>query len=672
VSTLKDIQRLERILEKQTGKAVRPLRTDGYVNAMNQYGTTRDTSERYEFKQEPAVPDDYLAAYYEGNGLFAKIIDAPAEEAIKHGFQLGINDQKIEDFYTSALDELDWEETAMTALKWARLFGGSIVVMLINDGRGLDEPLDWKNIRSIDDLRVYDRSVIQEDTSSMFSYTPDDPFRTRASRLGMPEYYDIFSKYGTFRVHDSRCLVFQNGILPENTTNSVYQLWGVPEYIRINRAIRDAEIAHGSAVKLLDRSVQAVYKMSNLAAELATEEGEKRVLRRLQAIDMARGLLNSITIDAENEDYDFKTFQFSGVSDVIDSTCNFLSALTNIPQTVLFGRSPAGMNSTGESDLENWYGFVERIQSRMVRKNLRYLLSVLFQAGVACGEVDEVPPLKIKFNSLWSMSENEVAELEQTKANTQQTKAQTAQIYMENQVLDPSEVRKKLAASDEFDIETILDEEDVSDDLFINVPSDDDGDEDSMLEDFFGESEAAEIEKGSAPDAAPAATKLPQDMSDEELERVSAAQRDDEDTDLPPSANGSVGVLVVSEGGILSGIRTEGFCHGLLCGSGGHVEEGETHEQAAIRETLEEFGILPKDLMFIGYGPYEPDTGLKPAIYLATEWEGDVQSLDGEMSDLCFRSLEELNNADSMLFQPFKDSLALLMTVLEPREDDSS
>ena len=27
---------------------------------------------------------------------------------------------------------------------------------------------------------------------------------------------------------------FKNGILPENTTNSVYQLWGVPEYIRLN------------------------------------------------------------------------------------------------------------------------------------------------------------------------------------------------------------------------------------------------------------------------------------------------------------------------------------------------------------------------------------------------------------------------------------------------------
>ena len=45
-------------------------------------------------------------------------------------------------------------------------------------------------------------------------------------------------------------------------------------------------------------------------------------------------------------------FQFSGVSDVIDSTCNFLSALTSIPQTILFGRSPAGMNATGDADLE--------------------------------------------------------------------------------------------------------------------------------------------------------------------------------------------------------------------------------------------------------------------------------------------------------------------------------
>ncbi len=665
-AALKNVRGYERLLEKQTGKTIRPFRGDGYVNVLNRYGTEKDTTERYEFKREPSVPDDFLASYYEGDGLFAKIIDAPSEEAIKHGFTLGLSDTKIEEFYTSALDELNWDETVMTALKWARLFGGSIIVMLVNDGRGLDEPLDWKNVKSIDDLRVYDRSVIVEDTSTMFSYNPDDPFRTRASRLGMPEYYDIYSKYGTFRVHDSRCLVFQNGILPENTSNSTYQLWGIPEYVRINRAIRDTEVAHGSAVKLLDRSVQAVYKMANLAAELATEDGEQRVLRRLQTIDMARGLLNSVTIDADGEDYDFKTFQFSGVSDVIDSTCNLLSALTNIPQTILFGRSPAGMNSTGESDLENWYSYVERIQRRMVRKNLRYLLSVIFQAGVACGEVDEVPPLNIKFNSLWSMSENEQAELEQTRANTQQTKANTAKIYMDAQVLDPSEVRKKLAASEEFDIDTILDETETDDDLFPDAPTGPVLDKEA----FFGKSEAADIEEGSSPDAAPAATKLPQDMSEEELQRLSAAESNTDENDVEDDVNGSVGVLVVSDGCVLSGIRKGDFCRGLVCGPGGHLKADESPEEAAIRETYEEFGITPKELIPIGKGPFEPDTGLEPDLFLVTEYEGEPKNQDGEFAELRFRSLSELAEMNKLLFQPFKDGLDILLASLN--EGDTS
>ena len=139
-------ERLERgkaIIQQKKGlQSVRPFRKDGYINVLNKYGTSRDNSESYEFVAEPVIPDTSLTIQYEDNGLFAKIIDTPAEEAIKHGFTLeSTKDQKIEDFYTEALDELDWEETAMTAIRWARLFGGSIAVMMINDGRGIDEPL---------------------------------------------------------------------------------------------------------------------------------------------------------------------------------------------------------------------------------------------------------------------------------------------------------------------------------------------------------------------------------------------------------------------------------------------------------------------------------------------------------------------------------------------------
>lgn len=723
------VKRYAHLIEMQTGKAVRPYRADGYVNMMNKYGTSKDTTEGYRFRAEPVVPDELLTMYYEGNGLFAKIIDTPAEEAIKHGFTLeSTKDQKIEDFYTEALDELDWEETAMTAIRWARLFGGSIAVMMINDGRGIDEPLDWRNIRSIDDIRVYDRSVIQPDYQSMFSYDPRDPFRTRGSRLGMPEFYHVTSRTGTFTVHDSRCLVFQNGILPENTTNSIYQLWGIPEYVRINRAIRDAEVAHGSATKLLDRSVQAVYKMKDLAAELATEEGEDRVLRRLQTIDMARGLLNSITIDSEGEDYDFRQFQFSGVSDVIDSTCNFLSALTSIPQTILFGRSPAGMNATGDADLENWYNYLERIQKRMVKKNLRYLLSVIFQAGVRTGEVDEVPKIKVEFNPLWSLSDTEQADLDQKRAQTQFTRAQTAQLYIDKQVIDPSEVRAKLADSEEFDVENMLDEYD-DEDLFPDEPAEGGQVSGDVGQSVFEQGQFADYSKGvdpkkatedpsllnremldklsakyaegtsteehkkdpggdgEAPTAAPAATKLPQDMSDEERQqsaanapqnRAKASVQDvkgDGNTSTPEDTKACVGVLAVSQGKVLSGTRKTEFGHGLICGPGGHIKEGESPKQAAFREAEEEFGISPKELIPLGRGPVEPDTGIQPYIFLCTEYEGEPNCVDGEMADPQFRTLEEIELLTPSLFQPFADDVKLLKAVLrgecDPFETDA-
>ena len=688
ITQLDRIARYADLIQKQAGKAVRPYRADGYVNMMTRYGTQKDASEQYKFVPEDAVPDELLTMYYEGNGLFAKIIDTPAEEAIKHGFELkDVSDQAVEDFYTEALDELDWEETAMTAIKWARLFGGSLAVMLINDGRGLDEPLDWRHIQSIDDIRVFDRSVIQPDYTTLFNYDPRDPFSTRGSRLGLPEYYQIFSKYGSFTVHDSRCLVFQNGILPENTTNSIYQLWGVPEYIRLHRAIRDAEVAHRSAPKMLDRSVQPIYKMQNLAAELATEEGESKVLRRLQVIDMARGLLNSLVIDAEGEDYDFKTFQFSGINDVVSASCNMLSALSNIPQTILFGQAVGGMSSTDDTSMENYYNYVERIQRRMLKSNLRYLLSIIFQAGLATGEVDEVPKIKIKFNPLWSLSDVEQADLEQKREQTKFTRAQTAQIYVNMQAIDPSEVRQKLADSEEFDVEAMLDEYD-DDELFpeqiaTENPVDaqgqpvqpgtgtsifEEGNFAEYVQDVSVEEHNADLETGgNAPAAAPAATKLPEDMSAEEL--VEKAEKGVDNTDgaagIINRPKESVGVLVISDGKVLSGTRHNDFGYGLVCGPGGHVEPGETPTQAAFRETEEEFGISPKELIPLGLGPYEPDTGLRPHLYLCTDYDGEPNCLDLEMSGARFRTMEELDELAASMFQPFADGLKILKTCID-------
>lgn len=639
-------ERGREILRRKNG-AVRPHREDGYVNLLNKYGTKQDNSEAYKFEREPVIPDMQLTGLYEGNGLFSKIIDTPAEEALKHGFDLNLKSDELNAFVEDALDDLEWEERAATAIKWARLYGGALIVMLIDDGRGLEEPVDWEHIRSIDELRVYERSIVQPDYASLYQQDYGGKgVGNRVSKFGQPEYYYVSSIYGSFKVHESRCLVFRNGVLPEQTSNATYLFWGMPEYVRIRRALRETVTAHTDSVKLLERSVQAIYSMKGLASLLTTDDGENQVLKRLQLVDTSRGLLNSIAIDSEGEQYDFKTFQFSGVKDVIDATCNMLSALTNIPQTILFGRSPAGMNATGDSDFESYYNFVEKIQRLMLKRNLRTLLDVVFRAGIASGDVAEEPDYKLEFKPLWSLSDTEQAAVDQTKAQTALVKAQTAQAYVDMQALDPTEVRRRLASDEEFDVEDIISEDD-EDDLLQSLL----GTEPSTMSDV--EAAQKNIEQGQAPggeeqSATVAPTATPP-----------ATNADATDTDY------GVGVLVVQDGRFLCGTRLKG---GSVGGPGGHIEAGESPEDAAIRETQEEFGITPKDLMPVAFlsdlkPPYCPSH-----VFLCTDFDGSIRCADGEMISPGFITAEKVAELSTQnperLFPPFAQSIAALLDVL--------
>lgn len=656
----KDVARGRQVLRETKGKAVRPYRGDGYTNVLNKYGTTQDNSEAYRYEREPIIPDMQLTSLYEGNGLFSKIIDTPAEEALKHGFNLNLNSDELDNFVEECLDELEWEEKAATAIKWARLYGGSVIVMLIDDGRGLEEPVDWQNIKSIDELRVFERAVVQPDYASLYMQDYGGKGNVnRTSKFGEPEFYYVTSMYGSFMVHESRCLVFRNGVLPEQVSNTTYQMWGMPEYIRIKRALRETVTAHTDATKLLERSVQAIYSMKNLASLLATDDGEDQVVRRLEVIDMARGLLNSIAIDADGENYDFKSISFSGVKDVIDSTCNMLSALTNIPQTLLFGRSPAGENATGASDLENYYNFVERIQKLMLKRNLRYLLDVVFRAGVASGEIDEEPDYKLVFNPLWSLSDAEQATVEQTKASASLTKAQTAQIYVDMQALDPSEVRRKLASDDEFTVEEIIDEED--EDLYSAMVEVQNGQVESEVEAAEANAEQQELPGGSeqsVPNEAPAAAE------------VAADEDEKSDAAIPTT----VGVLVLRDGKVLTGVRKSDFYPFTIGGPGGHIEKGETPEQAAVRETQEEFGITPTELI-----PLTVRTGLAeefgvPEYFLCTQYDGEIDCADHsevvapQMSDLG-EVLKAVSDERESLFAPFADSIRVLNDILSQEQE---
>lgn len=653
---------LDRRLKLQRGAAIiegtqDKFRQDGYSNMLNKYGTAQDNSTAYQYNQEIISNDLELIRLYEGNGLFTKIIDRPSEEAVKHGFDINYGDESIAEYVDDRMDALELEEKFSTAEKWARLYGGSIIVMLVDDGRGLEEPLDWNNVRSIEELRVFERAIVQPDYSSMYHFHFMDTLDSK-KKFGEPEYYQVFSIYGYFLVHRSRCLVFRNGRLPEQTTNAIYRYWGIPEYVKIKRALRECITSHEDGVKLLERSVQAIYKMKNLANMLSTEDGENKVLQRLQVIDMARGILNSIAIDTDGEDYDFKTLQMSGIKDVIDATCNMLSAVTDIPQTILFGRSPAGMNSTGESDFENYYNMVENIQKQNMKANARTVIDLILKQGALEGAIPEVPKYKMKFAALWSMSDTEKANVEQTKAQTEYTKAQTAQIYMDSNVLDPSEVRKSLASEGGFEIEEVISDNDLDlpDDVFDLSQTVDAPDKSIFSTGDLIEIAGTDIDKKKDDDSGIISIEVV-GTGDEEInieEQIDIELPNEDGEDFPAAA-----VIIIKDGKILCASRrnNEG-----ICGPGGHAEDGETPEETAVREATEEFNIVPLNLLPVG--EYKGSSGqyMPSMVYFTDQFSGTPEADGSEMMDERWLSLEELMN--EQLFPPFKESLDMLVELL--------
>ena len=383
--------------------------------------------------------DMELTRLYEGSGLFAKIIDIPAEETFRCGFTIkGDAPGDVVENAVELLELLQWDDKATTAAKWARLYGGSLVVMLINDGGGIEEPLKLEKARSVDGLMVYDRSIVRP-----------SPVGVDGSSCPMPEHYQVFSRYGTFTVHESRCLIFCNGKLLERSPSWYLWPWGIPEAYRIYEALMSAETAHGNAVRLLDKSIQPVYKIHELSKILETMEGEAQVLRRLDTVDLSRGLYKTVALSMD-DDFAYLGEVPEGIGKVIDVSDRILSAATGIPETVLWGKPidyerPGRMWRRGDNvSMGNWYSLVQGIQAGMVKTNLWRLLSIIFRAEVNTGVLSRLPKFEIEFNPLWSVDAVDLADINYAKAEWQRSEAQAAAMYVGMGVVSRKEVRRGL------------------------------------------------------------------------------------------------------------------------------------------------------------------------------------------------------------------------------------
>lgn len=356
--------------------------------------------------------------FYHNNGLAKKIVDVIPEEMVSPGFQLnGVSDNTK---FQSEWDGLKLESQITDALCWARLYGGSYVLAMVNDGRMLTSAA--KRGKPLESIVVYDYDSVS---------VAEEEKNPRSPRFGKPKMYTVKPLNGgsDFNVHYTR----MHYIDGERVTNKVRKLNKGAGGTVLNKsmieAILDYDYSEYLATQLLKRKQQGVWKAKGLALICDDREGEYAARLRMAQVDANSGVGNTIGIDADDEEYTVINSDISGIPEFLSAKMDRIVALSGIHEIVLKNKNTGGVSASQNTALQTFYKLVERKRNDDYKPLLEFLLQFIVT------EED----FSVEFEPLSLPTDSE-------KADIFKKNAEAVQGLVTDQVIDANEARDTLSA----------------------------------------------------------------------------------------------------------------------------------------------------------------------------------------------------------------------------------
>ena len=383
---------------------------DGYSNAAAFLGEDSPLLSSGTFLRSGLTSDpELLTAMYRESWLTKRIIDTPSEDMTRAWYTLSSSVEPEDIHILRRLEARHSVKQELTnALRWARLYGGSLALMVIRGEEDcLDQPLEQEMLLPdcFQGLLVLDRAQGIEPSAELVSDLDDPDF-------GLPEYYTVnldTENYRMVRLHHSRVLRFIGRELPRGETIRE-NFWGASEMEHIRDELLKRSAASANIAQLIFQANITTLKMSDFGELLGAGTEEQR-----RSVEYAMGMENrfrtsfGIQLLSRDDSLENHPYSFTGLSEIYEQFMMDMAGAAEIPATRLFGRSPQGMNATGESDLRNYYDMIASLQERQLRPALEKLLPVM---AVSCwGTVPE--SLEIVFEPVMTSSPAERAELVQ-------------------------------------------------------------------------------------------------------------------------------------------------------------------------------------------------------------------------------------------------------------------
>lgn len=427
----------------------REPRNDGYVNAFTGTGTSRDrrTATRH---QTRAVTDFDALDLRRGNWLAARIIEMGPVDAYRRGYELKLGDKAKAEKVQAAIEDLCLNEKLVEAAQKEREAGGAALLPVLEGAVGdWSEPLeierDAPRIAKV--LAVHLLEPRELVPLTWYTRLGDPKFRQPATYTFWPingARSDTFAQV----IHESRLAIFPGIKFTSETLPGQRTGWGDSALTRVAEVIADFGLSWGSAASILHDFSQGVITFADLAEILKEENGEAQVKKRVRAMDMTRSSLRAMVL-AQGDKFERTSTSVAGMAELLIQFMTLVAAAADMSVVRLFGISPAGLNATGQSD-------IELTDDRTIAKQAEYrrptewLIKLLLNSaeGPTSGAEPEV--WSLEWRPLRTPTEKE-------RAETRKIIADTDKVYAD---MDPTLVDSILESrwkGDTFSAEMVVD-----------------------------------------------------------------------------------------------------------------------------------------------------------------------------------------------------------------------
>ena len=287
---------------KAGGVEVKPATNyDGWQNIITGLGTSKDknTYATLSWGRTDRLTAESFYAADEIGAKIARIIPYDGtREGLTWNMDQTVDQDEVVKFIEGEFRRLKVWQTFGWAWTLARVYGGAIIYMSIDDGRSPDRPLNLKKVKKINTLTVLDMWELNINSSDIVDDIADPNY-------GLPTFYHYNSSRGVgtnaeeVKIHSSRVIRFDGITLPTRLYKQ-NNYWHDSIYGSLARAIRNYSTTHDNISMIISDFNQPVYKIEGLSEAIAQDE-EELILTKLHQVNLMRSAARAIILDTTDE-----------------------------------------------------------------------------------------------------------------------------------------------------------------------------------------------------------------------------------------------------------------------------------------------------------------------------------------------------------------------------------